>query len=466
LDETYGVILYQEQVMKIANKIAGFTMGQADILRKAMGKKIPELMVSLKEEFIQGAQKNGISYDKAESLFNIMVAFGEYGFNKSHSTAYAYLAYITAYLKAHYPQEFFAANLSNEMGDTNKIVKFINECKAWGIEIKGPDINESDRAFTVKGNSIRFGLEAVKGVGGIALQCILNERKKKKFSSLEDFLSRLDTRKVNKKVIESLIKAGAFDSLYPQYTLNQARATAIHELLSFKGVKSSKGLFYAPDNIEAWDNNTLLSEEKAALGFYLTGHPMKPIRPILDKINVSTIADIFDTDEEEFINNNEESQEIKIAGIVEEVKSKAKEKGVTAYVTIEDETARVEVVIYPELFKKYSSILTEKSAILIKGIIFKSSDSTKFLAREIEDLKNYDLRLKYEISIDCSDTEKAYEILKEVRNCLDGRHNGKGNIFICLNLPEYHVIIQSPFEPCMDFETKIKKIKDCKVRIK
>lgn len=466
LDETYGVILYQEQVMKIANKIAGFTMGQADVLRKAMGKKIPELMASLKEEFIQGAQKNGIPYEKAESLFNIMAAFGEYGFNKSHSAAYAYLAYITAYLKAHYPQEFFAANLSNEMGDTNKIVKFINECKAWGIEIKGPDINESDRAFTVKEKFIRFGLEAVKGVGGSALQCILNEREKKKFTSIDDFLTRLDTRKVNKKVIESLIKAGAFDSLYPQYTPNQARAIAMHELLSFKGVKSSRGLFFTHENIEAWDNNTVLSEEKSSLGFYLTGHPMKPLRPVLNKINVSTIADIFDTDEDDFVNNNEETHEIKIAGIVEEIKSKAKEKGVTAYITIEDETGRVEVVIYPELFKKFSNILTEKNAILIKGIIFKYPDSTKFLAREIEDLRNVDLKIKYEISIDCSDTEKAYRILKAVRQCLEERHNGEGNIYICLNLPDYHVIILSPFEPCIDFETKIQKIKDCQVRIR
>lgn len=463
LDETYGVILYQEQVMKIANKIAGFTMGQADVLRKAMGKKIPELLMSLKEEFVQGAQRNGIPQDKAEALFNIMAAFAEYGFNKSHSAAYAYLAYITAYLKLHYPKEFFAANLSNEMGDTNKIVKFINECKAWGIEIKGPDINESDRVFTVRENSIRFGLEAVKGVGGSALQCILNERKKKKFTSMTDFLSRVDTRKVNKKVIESLIKAGAFDSLYPQYNANQARAIAMHELLSFKGNKLPGGLFLTEHNIEPWDNDTVLTEEKAALGFYLTGHPMKPLRTVLNKMEICTIADIFDTAED--ITETEQEQEIKIAGIVEEVKSKAKEKGVTAYITIEDETGRVEVVIYPELFKKCSSILTEKNSIIIKGIVFKSPDSTRFLARQIEDLKNEDLKIKYELSIDCSDTEKAYKALKEIRQCLEETRNGEGKVYICLNLPDYHVIISSSLGPCIDFETKIQKIENCQVRI-
>jgi len=462
LDETYGAILYQEQVMKIANKIAGFTMAQADVLRKAMGKKITELMTGLKEEFIQGAVKNDVPYEVAESLFNIMAAFGEYGFNKSHSAAYAYLAYITAYLKTHYPLEFFAANLSNEMGDTNKIVKFINECKAWGIEIKGPDINESDRAFTITGSSIRFGLEAVKGVGGSALECIFNERKKGKFTSMSDFLRRVDTKKVNKKVIESLIKAGAFDSLYPSFSPNKARAIAMHELLSYKGESAGK-LFFSQEKIEEWDNNTLLSEEKASLGFYLTGHPMKPLRYFLSKMNVLCISDIFDTVEEEFIEDRE-SQEVKIAGIVEEVKTKLKEKGVTGYITIEDETGRLEVVIYPELFNKYRKILTERSSILLKGIVFKSPDSTKFLARDIEELNNIDYKIKYEICVDCLDTDKAYKILKEIKKCLRETTNGEGNVHICLSFPDYYITIVSPFEPCMDFETKIQKI-ECKWRI-
>lgn len=462
LDETYGAILYQEQVMKIANKIAGFTMAQADVLRKAMGKKITELMTGLKEEFIHGAVKNNVPYEVAESLFNIMAAFGEYGFNKSHSAAYAYLAYITAYLKTHYPLEFFAANLSNEMGDTNKIVKFINECKAWGIEIKGPDINESDRAFTITGSSIRFGLEAVKGVGGSALECIFNERKKGKFTSMSDFLRRVDTKKVNKKVIESLIKAGAFDSLYPSFSPNKARAIAMHELLSYKGESAGK-LFFSQEKIEEWDNNTLLSEEKASLGFYLTGHPMKPLRYFLSKMNVLCISDIFDTVEEEFIEDRE-SQEVKIAGIVEEVKTKLKEKGVTGYITIEDETGRLEVVIYPELFNKYRKILTERSSILLKGIVFKSPDSTKFLARDIEELNNIDYKIKYEICVDCLDTDKAYKILKEIKKCLRETTNGEGNVHICLSFPDYYITIVSPFEPCMDFETKIQKI-ECKWRI-
>ncbi len=465
LDETYGVILYQEQVMKIANKIAQFSMGQADVLRKAMGKKIPELMASLKEEFVKGAVQRGVPKEKAENLFNLMAAFGEYGFNKSHSAAYAYLSYITAYLKAHYPVEFFAANLSNEMGDTNKIVKFINECKFWGIEIKGPDINESERAFTVIGSSILFGLEAVKGVGGAALESILKERSKGKFKSMTDFMLRVDTRKVNKKVIESLIKAGAFDSLYPSYPPNRGRALAMSELISHKGSAPRGALFSNEEEIQEWDNKTVLNEEKASLGFYLSGHPLKPLRTALNKRGITTIADIFEIAEEELDNGGEESQEVSIAGIIEEVKSKAKEKGVTGYITIEDETGRLEVVIYSDLFKKYSEILKERNSILLKGIIFKSADTTKFLAREISPLIETELKMKYEIIVDCDDEELAYQSLKEIRKCLTEKINGNGGLYICLNFRDCCVKILSPYEPCMDFDLKINKIKNCQVRL-
>ncbi len=214
LDETYGVILYQEQVMRIANKLANFSMGQADILRKAMGKKKPEEMEKQKETFIQGAIANGISEKKAIRIFDLMAIFAEYGFNKSHSAAYAYVSYQTAYLKTHYPVEFMAATLSADMDNTDKIVKSIAGCREMGIEILPPDINLSGKEFKVIGNSIRFGLEAVKGVGSAAIESIIEARNADgPFTSLTNFFERVDQRKVNKKVVESLIKAGAFDSL-------------------------------------------------------------------------------------------------------------------------------------------------------------------------------------------------------------------------------------------------------------
>jgi len=463
LNETYGVILYQEQVMKIANNVAGFTMGQADILRKAMGKKNTELMASLKEDFVNGAIKRGISENKAEALFNKMAAFGEYGFNKSHSAAYAYLAYQTAYLKTHFPVEFFAANLSQEINDTVKIVKFINECRLYGIEIKGPDINESDRAFKVSGKSIRFGLEAVKGVGVSALESILKEREKKKFTSISDFITRVDSKKVNKKVIESLIKAGAFDSLYSS-SPNHARALAMQELINNKGNSTAGALFFYEEKVEPWDTHKLLREEKASLGFYLSGHPMQTIRKLLKKRNVTPIAELVD--QEDFLDDiNEEGVEVNIAGIVEEIKSKAKDKGITGYMTVEDETGRLEVVIYPELFKKYRDVLKEGNKILLKGILFKAYDSTKFLARDLEELKDTDLKFKYEISVKCEDSESAIDTLKKIRGVLTEQRNGEGSIYICLIFQDYCVKILSPLEPGIDFETKLQEIKDCHVRI-
>lgn len=490
LDETYGVILYQEQVMQIANRIAGFTMGQADVLRKAMGKKIPELMAALKDDFIKGALNNDIPKDKAENLFNLMASFGEYGFNKSHSAAYAYLAYITAYLKVHYPLEFFAANLSNEMGDTNKILKFINECRSFGIPIKGPDINESERIFTIIGDAIRFGLEAVKGVGIAAIECILDERQKCKFISLNDFLSRIDTKKVNKKVIESLIKAGAFDSLYHDKNANYSRPTALKELLSNKSSINSRqnktngekisSLFHTVDyeeheenekgilldnQIDEWNNETLLSEEKSSLGFYLSGHPIEHLRPILKKRELITIEEINELSNDDFSEQEGDLQEVKVAGIVEKVISKAKEKGVIGYITIGDETGILEVVIYPELFKKYREILKEGNLIMLKGNINKIADNVKFFAREIEELKGEDLKIKYEIIVDCNDDDRAIESLKKIKKLLHKGKNVNANIYLFLDFPDYSITIISSYEPCADFISRTEKINGCKVRL-
>lgn len=276
-EETYGVILYQEQVMRIANKLANFTMGQADILRIAMGKKRPEEMSRQKEAFIQGAKANGIPVEKAEKIFDLMALFAEYGFNKSHSTAYAYLAYQTAYLKAHYPVEFMAATLTADMDSTDKIVKSINECRRMGITILPPDINHSGEEFDVVGDSIRFGLKAVKGVGSAAISSIVESRNKGgPFTSVEDFLRRVDTRKVNKKAIESLIKAGAFDSL----GITRAAAIKLINTTSGDNTQRSFGqqsLFSSinektQENLEEWTEEELLRYEKEAVGFYISAH--------------------------------------------------------------------------------------------------------------------------------------------------------------------------------------------------
>ena len=214
LKDTYGVIIYQEQIMKIAMVLANFSLKDADILRKAMSKKIPEELSKYRAQFIEGAKSNGVSRAVAEKIYDVIVRFGEYGFNKSHSTAYGLISYQTAYLKAHYPVQYFAAMLTNEVNDTDKMIKYITECREAGIEILPPDINKSSKAFTIVDNKIRFGLSGVKNVGDAAIDSILQVRDEiGEFNSFAHFMSTVDSRKANKKVLESLAKGGCFDSL-------------------------------------------------------------------------------------------------------------------------------------------------------------------------------------------------------------------------------------------------------------
>ncbi len=457
LQETYGIILYQEQVMMIANEIANFSMGQADILRRAMGKKKSEEMEKQKEIFIQGAVNNKISKKKASDLFEKMAPFAKYGFNKSHSAAYAYLAYRTAYLKAHFPIEFMTANLSLDMGDSDRIVKLINECRNMSLPILPPDINKSDREFTISDNSIRFGLEAVKGVGASAIESIISSRNERLFTSFKDFLSRMDSKKVNKKVVESLIKAGAFDSLFeePAYF---SRAKAMNEFES--PVKDSLSLMLFGDNttsavqIQPWSEEVLLNNEKEALGFYISGHPILKHRAKLFKINVLKIADI-----EEY----EDRSDITIAGVIRDIKSKAKEKGIIGYATIEDETGISEILVFSDVYKKSSHLLKSGNLLLIKGQLSKSEKVTKILAREIkliDEALEAALSEKYEIVLSCDNTEDALEkikIITKYTNPRSSEQNGD-NLYIKLYCDSYCVIITSPLKPCGNFTQEVEKI--------
>ncbi|GAB4409014.1 MAG: DNA polymerase III subunit alpha [Thermodesulfovibrionales bacterium] len=380
LDETYGIILYQEQVMMIANKIAGFSMGQADILRKAMGKKRPEDMERQKEAFIKGAVAKGISERKAARLFETMEPFAKYGFNKSHSAAYAYLAYQTAYLKAHFPVAFMAATMSTDMDNTDKIVKSISECRKMSIDILPPDINDSGREFRVIGNAIRFGLEAVKGVGSSAIESILDTREKDgPFKSIEDFIRRVDGKRVNKKVIESLIKAGAFDSL----GTGRGEAMTLLET-ALNGIPGVGSLFGQQDIfgsegdavIEEWEEMDLLRHEKEALGFYITGHPLSKFRETLSKMNIRRTSELEDVPDK---------QEVQIAGVVSSIK-KIKTRGRAesmAYLSIEDEEGNIEVIVFPELYKDMSDVLNKDALISVKGNIDKTEKGIKLVSREI-----------------------------------------------------------------------------------
>ncbi len=391
LRETHGIILYQEQVMSIANKLANFTMGQADILRKAMGKKRPEEMEKLKEAFIQGAKLNGITEKKATRLFVLMTNFAEYGFNKSHSAAYAYIAYQTAYLKAHYPVEFMAATLSADMDNTDKIVKSINECREMGISILPPDINHSGQEFKVIGNSIRFGLEAVKGVGAAAIESIIELRNEEGlFTSIVNFLQRIDSRKVNRKVIESLIKAGAFDSIgttrvgamkLAGKTLNAgSRSMAPGQQCIFgRGTEGTEG------DDQEWDEFELLKKEKEALGFYITGHPLTKYGERLAKLHVKKTSEL---------ENVTDGEEVQISGILRNIK-RIQTRGkaeIMAYCTIEDAVGSIEVIVFPQLYRARQLILQKDALLLVKGTVDKTEKGIKIISTDISRLGELEIK--------------------------------------------------------------------------
>lgn len=393
LKDTFGVILYQEQVMQIASALAGFTLGQADILRRAMGKKKPEVIAAQRNNFVQGAEKKGIEKAFAEKVFDLVAHFAGYGFNKSHSAAYALVSYQTAYLKAYYPTEFMAALLTSVMGTNEKIGLYIEECRHKGIKILPPDINTSMESFTVSSNAIRFGLGAVKNVGENAISSIVAARQEKgAFTSLVDFCSRVDMRIVNKRVIESLIKCGAFDSLQCKRSqLLHILDRAVELALSCqKDLASGQlGLFgdeplaqniVLPD-IPELPKQEMLAMEKEYTGFYVTGHPLDAYR---DRLSMLPRIDQL-MDGETF----RENQHIKIGGLVAGSKRVVTRNGdMMCFLTIEDYTSQIEVVVFPRLFETANKLLYNGSKLLISGKLSVNEDSIKILADNITLLSN------------------------------------------------------------------------------
>ncbi|WP_022854070.1 DNA polymerase III subunit alpha [Thermodesulfatator atlanticus] len=397
LKETYGVIVYQEQVMKIAQVLAGYSLGEADILRRAMGKKKPEVMAAQKERFIAGALKQGIPKDKAEQIFDLMAKFAGYGFNKSHSAAYALVAYQTAYLKAHFPVCYMTALLSYEMENTDQVVKYISVCKQMGIEILPPDINESHVGFTMKGNQIRFGLAAVKNVGGGAIEEIIRAREEGPFTSFEDFCLRVDLKKVNKRVLESLIKAGAFDSLgHTRASLmeiledildwvhmrKKAQEQGQKSIFDFatanNGSTQASSSFDIPKR-EEWPLNLKLNYEREALGFYFTGHPLEPYREWLSLLTPHTISSILGLSA---------STKVAVGGAIAEAKVKNTRRGDRmAILKVEDGHEMIEVIVFPDLLRQCEDLIAEKGLVFITGRYEKDDRGDKIIAEKIVPLE-------------------------------------------------------------------------------
>ena len=393
LEETYGVIVYQEQVMKIANVLANYSLGDADILRRAMGKKIPEVMEEEKIKFMNGARENQIDEKKAEYIFDLMAKFAGYGFNKSHSAAYALIAYQTAYLKAHYPAQFMAALLSCDMTNTDKVVTYINECREYHIEVLPPDINESVQDFSVHDDRIRFGLAAVKNVGESALANIIKEREDNgKFTSLVDFCNRVHSASVNNRVIESLIKSGSFDSLgckrsqlYSILPKAMDQAKAHHRdrmsgqmsLLSLGSDATAVSVseILLPE-MDEWEDREKLLYEKETVGFYITGHPLEDA--------TSEIRTITDSDITNLVNFND-GQPVRIGGLIRAVRQlKSKRGEPMAFVTVEDVLETVEVLVFPEAYADCYQLLSSPDPIIVRGTIQKGEQGIKIVAEEID----------------------------------------------------------------------------------
>lgn len=383
LKETYGIILYQEQTMHIVSALAGFSMAKADLLRKAIGKKIPEIMEEQRNQFVEGCKKNDINLKTATQIFDLIDYFSGYGFNKSHSTAYALISYRTAYLKANFPVEFMAALLTSERNNTDKVVEYVNEANHMGHKVLPPDINTSFANFTVtEDKNIRFGLMAIKNVGETALVSVIEERKKKKFENIFDFCERVDSRTVNKKVLESLIKSGAMDS----FGLKRAQMMAILERVLNKSTKkkdASQFTLFAeaprdetvPD-VEEWPLAQILTFEKTLLGLYVTSHPLYAYAHIMKYTNRREISSLYDT---------ERTGDVIVCGVIEKVKALTTRRSNErmAILRVEDETAGVEVFVFPRLYETCSSMLAEMRVILIKGKMESKDKVPKILASEI-----------------------------------------------------------------------------------
>jgi DNA polymerase-3 subunit alpha len=459
LKETYGVIVYQEQVMRVANELAGFSLGQADILRRAMGKKLPEEMEKQKELFVKGAKKKGITEKKARTIFDRMAYFAGYGFNKSHSAAYALISYQTAYLKTHYPIEFMTALLTSEMGNTDKILRYITECREIKIPVLPPDVNESHSDFTAVENGIRFGLGAIKNVGVGAIDSILEARNQHgRFKSLLEFCQKVDPRKVNKRVIEGLIKSGAFDSTGGKRSqlMNVLESSMEGGSQTYKERKEGQEALFSSDagsddtgdaqfsrlpQVPEWDDLQISRFEKEALGFYITCHPLSRYVSAIKSVTAITTDSLAEIPD---------GRDIKICGIIGSKKITMTKKGDRmAYLNLEDLQGTVEVIVFPELFKNVSSLLSTDAPLLISGFLDKAEKGNRIKAMKVESFVDMQMSRIRRVEIRLDGTAASPQTLEALKSILH-QHKGRCQVHLKLRLadascatvevdPDFHV---------------------------
>jgi DNA polymerase-3 subunit alpha len=436
--------------MQATQVLAGFTLGAADVLRRAMGKKDVEKMQKQREKFIKGcAATNKISAGKANDIFDLLQKFAGYGFNKSHAAAYAVVAYQTAYLKANHPVEFFCAMMTNDMADTDKLAQYIAEARSFGIEVLGPDVNESQMYFAPATGShgIRFGLAAIKGVGEAAVEAILKARNEGgKFKTLSELCERVDGRSVGRKTLEALVKTGACDcfgqtraTLFAQIERTLARAASI---LSDKQ-KGQTSLFGALEekappmpeaisNLPEWPQHELLAHEKELLGFYVTGHPLTPFAPILEKYCLANTAKL-----PELANRSL----TRIGGLIAAVQNGVSKKSGKPYsmVTLEDLEGSVQILVMNENYDKYRELLTPNRAILVVGEVNTGDERTKIFPQEILPLEDAPKRFTKQVHLRLHAAHLKPEQLESLRE-LVAAHPGKCPLLLCIQQPGGEIV--------------------------
>ncbi|ACK42665.1 MULTISPECIES: DNA polymerase III subunit alpha [Dictyoglomus] len=450
LSETYGVIIYQEQVMEIAHKLAGFTLGQADVLRRAMGKKKPEVMEEQRGIFVKGAVERGIPEEVAVEIFEDMAKFAEYGFNKSHSAAYAFVSFQTAYLKVYYPKEYMASLLTSVKNNTTKLSKYIAEAKRIGIKILPPDINESMVDFTVTPQGIRFGLSAIKNVGENVAEAIVEEREKGKFKSIFDFIKRLSSKVINKRTLESLIKSGAFDSF--GYSRRALLANIDKILESAQVIKKAHvgqvsliDLEALPqdefiNNMPEFSIDEILDMEKEMLGFYVSYDPQEELRKLSEKLFDYTIDDLLEI---------ESGSQVVVPGILKNVREVIDRKNQKMlFATLEDFTGEAEITVFSSVYSNHKDILREGKKVIISGRLEVDKDESeeriKIIVDQVGDLEGNILLIQL-------DNRIGYEVLFRIKEILK---NKKGLVPVIIRFDENAILTAPDFWITYDEELK------------
>jgi DNA polymerase-3 subunit alpha len=470
LKETLGVIVYQEQVMQIANVLAGYSLGEADLLRRAMGKKNPEEMAKQRDRFVTGAVAKGHPKDKIVYIFDLMERFAGYGFNKSHSAAYALLAYQTAYLKTHYPIEFMSALLTSEISKPENVVKYIKECREMGIAVEPPDVLFSGANFTPHGKAIRFGLTAIKNVGRNAIDSILAARaaleaEGKSFASYWEFCERVDLRLMNKRVLESLVKAGALDSFGRRSQLMAAADKAMERAQKAQRdfAAGQHGLFGIFDEgpavsrsghdlpkVPDWDENERLQSEKEVLGFFVSGHPLdkyaEKLRNLPGVVDTATALEMKPAPSTGRRGQPAPENDISIAGVIAGLKvAKSKRSGeLYAQAALEDTVGKIDLICFPKDYERLAANLKIEVPVLVRGQLRAEEEAAPKLAvSSIQALEDVKVRLPQHVKIRVALDRASEATLAELKTMI-GDSPGPGRVMFNMEQAGEYVVVLEP----------------------